>query len=107
MSKEVTNYKKWCMCLYSTETCGGVIILNNKQTVENNYITSPGYREGSTYSDHTSCSWLIKAPEGYKVNLIFMDSNLDRFGLYCNSPVCSHWVEIKTKSSDLSITGPR
>jgi hypothetical protein len=65
-------------------------------------IESPGY--GTTgYIQHQECTWWIKAPENYTLQLSFRGN----FSIYCEESACAYdWVEIKYKK-DLGLEGAR
>lgn len=63
-------------------------------------ITSPGYPHPG-YSVDQKCSWILRAPEGKRVELEFVD----RFQFFCTT-TCLDFVEIKA-SADVKNTGFR
>ncbi|CAJ0956655.1 unnamed protein product, partial [Mesorhabditis belari] len=75
--------------------CGGVIEMSDEWFE----FSSPGYPD--EYDVDQGCSWVLKAPQGRRVELEFVDD----FSFLCTT-VCTDYVELKL-SSDLKNTGYR
>ncbi|XP_075422796.1 embryonic protein UVS.2-like [Ascaphus truei] len=58
--------------LYSTVTCGGTM------TAKEGSFSSPGYEQHELYPPYSDCTWTIIAPVGFKVQLNFIDFNLEK-----------------------------
>uniref|UniRef100_A0A914VBM6 Metalloendopeptidase n=1 Tax=Plectus sambesii TaxID=2011161 RepID=A0A914VBM6_9BILA len=63
-------------------------------------ITSPGYPHPG-YNIDQKCSWILRAPQGKRVELEF----IDRFQFFCTT-TCLDFVEVKA-SADVKLTGFR
>ncbi|CAH1782210.1 unnamed protein product [Owenia fusiformis] len=77
-------------------TCGGEI-----DVTDSGFLSNPDF--GSSYSQGSDCTWLLKAPAGSQIRINFVED----FGIeYSTGNTCSRdWVEIRYYSLDY--VGPR
>uniref|UniRef100_A0A158Q6U3 Metalloendopeptidase n=1 Tax=Elaeophora elaphi TaxID=1147741 RepID=A0A158Q6U3_9BILA len=79
----------------SNSKCGGTL----NAEIDWQQIQSPGYPDG--YPTNITCSWLIKADEKERIEIIFEDD----FGIFC-STTCIDYIELKI-GNDMANTGYR
>uniref|UniRef100_A0A1I7XEB9 Zinc metalloproteinase n=1 Tax=Heterorhabditis bacteriophora TaxID=37862 RepID=A0A1I7XEB9_HETBA len=93
--KEEGRKGRYSSCVADTN-CGGVLEVSSEWQI----ISSPGFPDPG-YEPDQKCSWLIKASEGKRIEIRFVED----FSFLCTS-TCVDYVEVKL-SPDLKNTGFR